>query len=66
MVLRIAFMFGVFLASVSEAHAYLDPGTGSYIFQLVIAGVIGGSFLVKTYWRRIINLLKMSDKKSSK
>jgi hypothetical protein len=36
-----------------SAHAYLDPGTGSYIFQLLIAGLVGIGFVVKVYWKRI-------------
>ena len=24
-----------------EAHAYVDPGTGSYVFQMLIAGLVG-------------------------
>jgi hypothetical protein len=35
------------------AHAYLDPGTGSYIFQLLIAGVVGLAFVIKVFWGRI-------------
>jgi hypothetical protein len=37
----------------SRAHAYLDPGTGSYIFQLIIAGIVGLAFLLKVYWKKI-------------
>lgn len=33
--------------------AYLDPGTGSFIYQLLIAGLMGGLFLLKLYWKRI-------------
>jgi hypothetical protein len=33
--------------------AYLDPGSGSFIFQLIIASLVGGAFIVKTYWKRI-------------
>lgn len=40
------------------AYAYLDPGTGSYMFQLFIAGVIGGLFAVKLFWRRIVSSIK--------
>jgi len=36
-----------------RSHAYLDPGTGSYIFQLLIAGFIGGLFTLKIYWNKI-------------
>jgi hypothetical protein len=35
------------------AHAYLDPGTGSYIFQLLIAGIVGFAFVIKVFWSRI-------------
>ncbi len=35
------------------AHAYLDPGTGSYIFQLLLAGVVGLAFVIKVFWSRI-------------
>jgi hypothetical protein len=42
-----------YLAFPSFAYAYLDPGTGSYIFQLLIAGIVGLAFLVKVYWKRI-------------
>jgi len=37
------------------AFAYLDPGTGSYIFQVLVAAVIGGLFTIKIYWRKIKN-----------
>jgi len=32
---------------------YLDPGSGSYIFQLIIAALVGGAFVVKIYWGKI-------------
>ena len=37
----------------SFAYAYLDPGTGSYIFQLIIAGAVGLFFVAKVYWKRL-------------
>ena len=33
--------------------AYLDPGSGSYLLQLLIAGILGGLFIVKMQWGRI-------------
>lgn len=33
--------------------AYLDPGTGSYIFQILIAGLVGTGFAVKMFWLQI-------------
>jgi hypothetical protein len=34
-------------------HAYIDPGTGSYVFQIVIAAFVAVSFMVKVYWHKI-------------
>ncbi len=42
----------------SEAHAYMDPGTGSYIFQLLLAGLLGALFAIKTYWRSLKGLFR--------
>lgn len=36
-------------------YAYLDPGTGSFLFQLLIGAVVGGIFVIKSYWLRLKN-----------
>ena len=36
-----------------QAQAYLDPGTGSYIVQMIIAGLLGAAFALKIFWLRI-------------
>lgn len=36
-----------------NARAYIDPGTGSYILQIVIAGIVGAAFMLKLFWKRI-------------
>lgn len=33
--------------------AYLDPGTGSYLLQLALAGALGASYAVKHFWSRV-------------
>jgi hypothetical protein len=33
--------------------AYLDPGSGSYLLQLLIAGALGLGFALKMFWGRI-------------
>jgi hypothetical protein len=43
----------LYLAFPPFAYAYLDPGTGSYVFQLLIAGLVGLGFLIKVYWSKI-------------
>ena len=35
------------------AYAYLDPGTGSYLLQVGLAVLVGASFAIKIYWRKI-------------
>jgi predicted permease len=46
-----------FLAPVS-ALAYIDPGTGSYVIQLVIAAFVGVMFSVRIFWKKIVGLFK--------
>ena len=41
------------LASETPAHAYLDPGTGSMLLQLLLGGVVGLLTILKLYWHRI-------------
>ncbi|MBT3232561.1 MAG: hypothetical protein HN356_07075 [Calditrichaeota bacterium] len=41
------------LTQTRDAFAYLDPGTGSYIFQLIIAGALGAMFTLKIFWAKI-------------
>jgi hypothetical protein len=41
-----------------DAHAYLDPGTGSYVFQIAIGAFLGGVIAVKGTWRRFVGFLK--------
>lgn len=40
------------------AFGYLDPGTGSYILQLLIGGLLGGLFAVGLFWKRVIAYVK--------
>jgi hypothetical protein len=32
---------------------YLDPGSGSMIIQLIIAGILGAIFLLRGYWQKL-------------
>jgi hypothetical protein len=48
-------LFMLYFALVAvPAHAYIDPGSGSFIFQIVVGGLLGAAFAVKTFWRRIV------------
>ncbi|MHC5060962.1 MAG: hypothetical protein ACYTFK_07750 [Planctomycetota bacterium] len=42
----------------AQAHggifqAYIDPGTGSFIVQILLAGLVGASFAVGVFWSKI-------------
>jgi len=48
-----------------NAYAYLNPGSGSYFFQFLIAGLFGFIFALKVYWTKIISYFKnFSHKKN--
>lgn len=38
-----------------QAYAYLDPGTGSYIFQMLLGLMVGAVFAAKIYWQKLIS-----------
>jgi len=48
---------GLLLVLVPPVHAYLDPGTGSYVFQMVVAALVSAGFLARAYWHRLRSLL---------
>jgi hypothetical protein len=39
--------------------AYLDPGTGSMLVQLVVGGVAAIAVTAKFYWRRLLTFLRI-------
>lgn len=41
------------LLFVRDAQAYLDPGTASMIFQMVVASILGALLALKVYWRKV-------------
>jgi hypothetical protein len=49
----IAFLSAMCLLWPSSAHAYLDPATGSYVVQILIAMLVSIGVVVKQYWRQL-------------
>ena len=39
------------------AMAYLDPGTGSMLLQVLLGGVAGAAVVGKLFWQRIVSFL---------
>ncbi len=48
------YISSTFIFFPTKASAYLDPGTGSYVIQIVLAFVIGGLYGLKLYYKKII------------
>ena len=43
----------LYLAFPPKAYAYLDPGTGSYLLQLIIGSILMVLAAVKVYWKQV-------------
>ncbi len=37
---------------------YLDPGSGSFIIQMLLAGFLGIAVAVRIYWKKIVAFFK--------
>ena len=48
----------LYLTLPREIHAYIDPGTGSIIIQLLIGLFVGGLVAIRIFWTRIRTKLK--------
>jgi hypothetical protein len=53
LVLLAALVSGALLMTPEEAHAYLDPGTGSMLLQGLIAGLAATSVVIGRYWYKV-------------
>jgi len=49
----VAVSAGFLLVSHSTAHAYIDPGTGGMLLQLLLGGIAGSLVIIKLYWHRL-------------
>ena len=45
--------------------AYIDPGTGSTFFQLLVATILGGLFAVKMAWQKFSSRLKQEPPRNA-
>jgi hypothetical protein len=48
------------IVSSRPAYAYLDPGSGSMLVQLLLGGVAGALVLVRLYWRRLMTFVGLA------
>ena len=48
-----AVLISLMVLVAGSATSYIDAGSGSYILQLVVGGIVGAALAVKVFWRRI-------------
>ena len=47
---------------IKPCFGYIDPGTGSMIFQMLAALLFGALFAVKLYWKKIMFFFRKNRK----
>ncbi|HEY7444749.1 MAG TPA: hypothetical protein VH701_20125 [Vicinamibacterales bacterium] len=47
-------MVWLVLVCARPAYAYLDPGSGGMMVQLLLGGFAGAAVLVRLYWRQLL------------
>ena len=50
------------LAIVTNANAYLDPGTGSMLLQVILGGIAAVGVALKLYWHKLRAAFGMTKK----
>ena len=62
-IILISFFFAI---TAAPALAYLDPGTGSMILQIVIGAVAGALMAIKAYWYKISTFFRAHQRSDNK
>ena len=65
---KASILFALYLVWMSEAQvdAYLDPGSGSMLVQLLLGGVAGAAVIMKLGWERFKDIFRSSRTKQTK
>jgi hypothetical protein len=51
--------------SQTQVDAYLDPGSGSMLVQLLLGGAAGAAVIMKLGWQRFKDMFRSSSPKES-
>jgi len=63
--LQASFSLILLLSWPSAAHAYLDPVTGSFLMQGILAGVIALGVTFRKFWRRVLERIGVASRRDS-
>ncbi len=56
------FVCVILLAWEGAVEAYLDPGSGSMLIQLLLGGVAGLVVIIRLFWHRILDILGLGGR----
>ena len=59
-------IFGISLLhvlTIFDAYAYIDPGSGSLVIQIIIGALVGAGITVKIYWYKLKEKISHINKK---
>lgn len=45
------------ILSMPAAQAYVDPGSGSFVFQVVVGGILAAGVTIKVFWKRFVQIV---------
>jgi hypothetical protein len=63
--LQASFALAILLILPSTAHAYLDPVTGSFLLQGILAGLIALGVTFRKFWRRVLERIGVASRRNS-
>lgn len=46
------------IGSLNKDLAYLDPGSGSFILQILLATLLASLLFMKSFWRKVVGIFK--------
>ncbi len=52
----------LFLLYMTDTEAYLDPGTGSMLLQVILGGIAAVGVAIKLYWHKLRVAFGMAKK----
>lgn len=59
------FIFCVLLTMTINAEAYLDPGTGSMMLQVILGGIAAIGVAIKLYWHKLVAIFRRGENKET-
>jgi len=52
--------YSFIFSGLGKTMAYLDPGSGSILIQVIVAGLLGAGLLIRSQWAKIKKILGMT------